>query len=140
MSQDLKMSMASVASGFYGGSISLPVFLSSKGNVVLSHSGLKAFVLSIMQRQITGNAPGISYRYQTVKADTEHSVVNCCFSMGNYIVTESGEATSHTLYTRIAQNYPYLEAQKRAFDRAAISFFQLQLDGKRVHTDSEIEL
>ena len=57
--------------------------------------------------------------------------------MGNYQITETGEATIATLNSSVAKNFPYLEAQTRAYDRAVISFLQLQVDGKRVYSDRE---
>ncbi|WP_155829592.1 MULTISPECIES: hypothetical protein [unclassified Butyrivibrio] len=53
------------------------------------------------------------------------------------MLTETGETTTRTLSSNIAKDYPYLEAQKRAFDRALISFLQLDIGEGRVFADSE---
>ena len=134
----LKMSIAIVKSGFYNAEIQLPVFCSSSGNIILSHIGLKSFVLNAMKAQIAQCKTPIHYEYKCIDSSMEHPIVDCTFSIGPYIVTESGESSTYTAYTNVARNYPYLEAQKRAFDRAAISFFQLQVDGKQVFADSEL--
>ena len=136
--KSLKLSTAIVKSEFYNSEIQLPVFCSASGNIILSHIGLKTFVLNAMKSQLQQNQIPIHYEYRCIDSSMDHPVVDCIFSMGEYIVVESGEASTYTAYTSIARNYPYLEAQKRAFDRAAISFFQLQVDGKQVFVDGEI--
>lgn len=135
--KQIKISMANVKSGFYQTEIALPVFLSSAGNIILSHMGLKSFVLNVIKSQIATGGPPIVYSYKCIDSSMDHPVVDCTFAMGTYIVTESGELNCYTAYTDVAKKYPYLEAQKRAFDRAAISFFQLQVDGKQIIADSE---
>lgn len=131
--------MVNVMSLTYNRLVSLPAFLKN-GMLVLTHAGIKNFVLNAMMAQSLNKKDWpITYSYESVKVSDAQCVVNCTFSYGNYTVTETGETGARTLYTDVAKNYPYLEAQKRAFDRAAISFFQFQVDGRQVYSDSEIK-
>lgn len=127
-----------IYSGFYGQTLTLPAYFSPRGELLLSHSGLKQFILQEMKLRVCSGKNPIHYFYETVYAADVTYIVNCTFCMGDYRVTESGESNSRTLYTSVAKDYPYIVAQKRSFDRAAISFLQLLLDGKRVYSDSEI--
>lgn len=129
--------MVSVFSGFYDRPLKFPAFRNKRGDIVLSHWGLKKFALSAMKLSAKPNGRPITFSFRPVDTSLEHCVIDCTFSCGGYSVTESGEVTTRTLNTNIARDYPYLEAQKRAFDRAVVSFWQLELDGKRLHSDTE---
>ncbi|MBQ9303459.1 hypothetical protein [Butyrivibrio sp.] len=108
------------------------------GNYVIAHNSLKSYMLENMARALTAKQLPIKVAYAPIETALSHSIVSCTISMGNYEVTETGEACVATLETPIAKNYPYLEAEMRAFDRAAISFLQLNINGKRVYTDEEL--
>lgn len=133
----LQLMEVSVYSSFLSRNITLPAYYRGDGSLMVLHSGLKQFLLNVMKDRVSRNAPPVSFSYQTMMATEVHCVVNCTVSMEHYAVTETGESSIRTLYTETARDYPYLEAQKRAFDRAVISFFQLQLDGKRVYSEKE---
>ncbi|MCD8368908.1 MAG: hypothetical protein LUC94_01010 [Clostridiales bacterium] len=127
-----------IYSGFYNQMINLQAYTRENGELVILHTGLKDFVLNIMKEYMIAGKEPLRYAYHTVCAGERMNVVDCAFSIGTYVVVETGESGQGTLYTEVARNYSYLEAQKRAFDRAAISFFQLQLDGRRIFADSEL--
>ena len=127
-----------VYSGFYRNYYQFPAYKNKDGEILIAHFGLKKFAHEIMRQRSAENKVPVCYVYHAVDPSASHCVVDCTFSMGAYAVTETGESSLRTLRSDIARNYPYLEAQKRAFDRAVISFWQLELDGRRLHSDAEI--
>lgn len=81
---------------------------------------------------------GVSYSYNIVASNKDHSVVVCSMWDNNGRKVEGiGESIPATLDTEIAKNYPTLIATQRAFDRAAIRY--LALPGK-VFSNTEISL
>ncbi|ADL36192.1 hypothetical protein bpr_II255 (plasmid) [Butyrivibrio proteoclasticus B316] len=102
------------------------------------HNSLKEYMLSLAKNLANDQkSPPVIIDYKPIETSMSHSVVDCTIKMGNYQITETGEATIATLNSSVAKNFPYLEAQTRAYDRAVISFLQLQVDGKRVYSDRE---
>lgn len=126
-----------VYSNLYKKNIPLLFIEKTDGSFVLQHTGLKNFML---QMQLCARTlDPISITYDSIDTQLTHSIVNCTIAINGYAVTETGEAAMVSLGSDIAKMYPYLEAQKRAFDRAVISFLQLNLqDGKRIYSDSEL--
>lgn len=131
-----------VHSAFAGKDMTLQGYApnSDPDSFVITHTSLKRAMLRLMV-QTTSNPklPPINYSYNTISSEKDHCVVNCSFTFKNYQVTETGESLPETLQSSISRQYPYLEAQRRAFDRAAISFLQLDMDGRAVYSDSEIK-
>ena len=127
-----------VQSVFLNQPIILDAYLSQETNTyVITHNSLKAFMLR-KQHELARDGAKIKIAYDAVESSLSHSVVDCTIECGNYIVTETGESCVATLNTAIAKSYPYLEAQIRAYDRAVISFLQLNVSGKRVYSYEEI--
>ena len=131
-----------VRSTLFGADIALEAYETEgedgKKTMIITHNSLKKAFLKILGKRAQENKnPHIRYSFHEVVVSPAHCVVDCTFSLGEgYVITESGETTTRTLASNVAKDYPYLEAQKRAFDRALISFLQLDVDGK-VFSDSE---
>ncbi len=107
------------------------------GEYVLLHNGLKSYMLGLMSEQAKNKTP-ISIEYTPVETALSHSIAHCSIEWaGGYKVTETGESSVATLNSTVAKNYPYMQAEIRAFDRAVISFLQLNIDGRRVYSDEE---
>ncbi len=129
----------SVYSNFYQSDIMLQAYAveDEPGAYVLLHNNLKAFMLNLMLEQAKHGSTLI-VDYTPIETSMSHCIVSCTVSSGKYKVTETGESCVSTLNTTIAKNYPYIEAEVRAFDRAVISFLQLNINGKRFYSDKEI--
>lgn len=110
------------------------------GQYIITHNSLKSYFLEGMAARSAQNKTPIDVTYQPIETALSHCIVSCTIAMGGYKVTETGESCVATLNSQIAKNYPYIEAEMRAFDRAAISFLQLQINGKRVYSDEELSL
>lgn len=128
-----------VYSSFFEAYMSFPAFETENepGQFVLTHNGLKAYMLNFMKERAAAGDP-VDLDYIPVETGLSHSIVSCTIKLGGYKVIESGEASVATLNSTIAKSYPYLQAELRAFDRAVISFLQLNIDGRRVLTDEEV--
>lgn len=124
--------------GMFNRTIDLETYQIDDGSNIILHNSLKNFITGTMLRRAKGKKPPIVYEYKTISIDPTHCICQCTFTMMDYRVTETGEASARTLNSPIAKDYPYIEAEKRAFDRAAITFFQLMVDGKRVYSDAEV--
>lgn len=104
----------------------------------LLHNSIKTVMLHYMAE--CANKPNITpivVDYHPIATELSHTIVDCTVSQGTYSVTETGEASIATLNSSVAKEYPYIEAQTRAYDRAMISFLQLNVDGKRLYSDHE---
>lgn len=104
---------------------------------VLQHNSLKQYMLRYQFDRAKENMP-VDISYKSIECSLSHSVVDCSIEFQGYKVTETGEACVATLNSTIAKNYPYIEAQTRAYDRAVISFLQLNINGKRIYSDTEL--
>ena len=104
---------------------------------VVTHNGLKSYMLSYMAEMAKQGNP-VKVSYTPIETGISHSIVSCTICLGGYQVTETGESSIATLNTAVAKNYPYLQAELRAFDRVVISFLQLNIDGRRVYSAEEI--
>lgn len=97
------------------------------GSGLISHDSLRDVIYN--------QCEGIRVSFQPVDSNPAHCCVYCTMDDGNRRVTECGEALPSSLKTQIAQEYPWMMANQRAFDRAAILF--LQLPGK-YYSDAEL--
>lgn len=102
---------------------------------VISHETLE----SIIYNQIDASM-GVTCEYKALLISPEHSVFFCTIKDATgRIVQQVGEVTPATLETEIAKNFPVLTAAKRAFDRAAKLYLNLEIGGK-VLSDAEADL
>lgn len=129
----------SVKSEIAGKQITLQGYDADENTFIITHTSIKRAMLRLMGQSLSKkDITPIRYHYETVSSNMDHCIVNCTFSIGNYEVTETGESIPASLSSAVSKMYPYLEAQRRAFDRAVISFLQLDLDGRMIYSDSEL--
>ena len=102
---------------------------------IVLHRALEAFVCETDE---------INYDFTCVCSDRNHCVVKCNMwfkdahnALSERRVQTHGEAVPETLTSDIARNYPYVMAEKRAFDRAAIRLLNLP---QSTYSESEIDL
>ena len=101
---------------------------------LIKHDSLRDVVYN--QLRLTESGGSVKYNY--IKADKDHSVVECVISDGKgRVATEIGEATIETLDNSITISYPTLTASQRAFDRSAILL--LMLSGKNLSNNELME-
>ncbi len=140
MQNSIEYKEINITSATFKTAYPLLVYQNSEGAYVVSHNSLKRLKLWLQSQCAANNYPSFSEHYETVSSDPNHCVVRCIFTYENgFSASETGETTSRTLVSQIAKDYPYLEAEKRAFDRAFISFMQFQTEnGKRLYSSAEI--
>ena len=127
-----------VYSKFHNSSMKFQAFVDTEKNeTVITHNSLKAYMLEFMKNCASKGTP-VTVQYTPIETSLTHSIVSCTVSLSGYSITETGEANVATLNTTVAKSYPYLTAEIRAFDRAVISFLQLNTDGKRPYSDQEM--
>ena len=97
---------------------------SNQTMLLIKHDSLRDVIYNQLEKTV-------NVKYNYVKAELEHAVVECTIDDGEgRIVTEVGESVPSTLENDIARAYPALIASQRAFDRAAILL--LKLPGKHL--------
>ena len=138
--ENIEMQNVDIMSNLFGKAYTLQVYKNPDGKYIVSHNSLKNLKLYLQAYLASNNLPSFTERYETVSSDPDHCVVRCIFTYENgYAASETGETTSRTLVSQIAKDYPYLEAEKRAFDRAFISFMMFQVEnGRRLYSSAEI--
>lgn len=94
---------------------------------VISHEMLEDIILNQIPKSL-----GIQFEYNVVTANPAHSVVLCTMRDAEGRQTSAvGESSPKTLDTALALKYPTQMASKRAFDRAAKMYLNVEEDSSK---------
>ena len=109
--------------------------INEEGNIlyIVRHTDLMDAILNRIPK-------GYNCKYDFDKVQilgNMHFLVKVLLEDNETRIVEHGEVCPSTLTTQIAKEYPATMAMNRAFDRAAIRYFNLE---KKVYSDNEINL
>ena len=123
-----------VKSAYLDAEFEAKAYAGDNGEVmIISHTAIDDIVHNKIPREL-----GVKYDNKALMMNEGHFVMQCTFcDNAGRRAQALGESTPPTLTTQIAQSYPALMAEQRAFDRAAIRFLQFE---RKVYSNLEIDL
>lgn len=105
-------------------------------SIVAHNTLLKMFTQLQFEHAVIGDP--ILLRYRDVVVQNNHIVIEAMINYKGFdFLPQAGESSKETLNSTISRDYPYLETQKRAFDRAVIAFLNFPI---KMYSDREIPI